>query len=382
MTVIVRCAPAPVSPASPAGTTPPGPLGGTPLARICCPVSPAIHPAAAELNEQTLSWLRGYGLYADAAQLRRLECAQPGLLAARVVPAGEPEPMAVFTDFHTWLFAFDDEYCDERAPSAMPAAEWSRFLARLARQAETGSDALLPGNRYALALGDISRRLARHCTPAQHSRWCSALRAYFTALIWETHSRSQGEPGLSAADYTLLRLHNGAMGASIALLDLAEGYELPCSVRERADVRALAEMTAILVSWDNDIFSWPKEHDHVPGQQQNLLDALAASHPDPLAQAVRLRNGVMELFTVLAGPLTATADSPVSRFVTSLGHWVRANLDFSTSTARYAEPGRQIPADWPATVPAGWAASPLGYPALAWWAELTGGRSARRTHST
>ena len=36
---------------------------------------------------------------------------------------------------------------------------------------------------------------------------------------------------------------------------------------------------------------------------ETLLDALAASHPDPLAQAVRLRNGVMELFTVLAGTL-------------------------------------------------------------------------------
>jgi hypothetical protein len=343
---------------------------GQPFSQICCPVPAAIHPAADELNDATLCWLREHELYADQAQLRRLERTRPGLLAARVVPDGAPGPLQVFTDFHTWLFAFDDEYCDEGAPAAMPAREWTPFLARLLRQAETGTAELLPGNRYARALQDIAQRLSACCAPEQKIRWVNALRMYFSALVWETQSRQpdgRARPRLTAADYVLMRLHNGAMHSSIALLDVAAGYVLPASQRECAEVSALIEMTAILVSWDNDIFSWRKERQGGAGWQQNFLDVLAPGHAEALRLAVCLRNGVMDRFTVLADHVTADAEPELRQFVAALGHWVRANLDFSRETARYADPERGVPRDWPATVSARWLADPATFPALAWW---------------
>lgn len=284
----------------------------------------------------------------------------------------------MFTDFHTWLFAFDDEYCDEES-SSMSLADWIPFLSRLQRHVEAGPLDTLVSHPYAESLRDIAERLTPWCTPAQKARWFTALRMYFQALVWEAHSRSQGSgpaAGQSRTDeYILMRLDNGAMQSSIALLDMACGYELPTPERERPDVRAIVEMTAVLVSWDNDIFSWHKEHQRGTASQWNLLDVLApcdeAGHEAALRYAVRLRNGVMRLFVQLTDQIAPSASEPLRMFLTSLGHWVRANLDFSRTTSRYADPDRTLTSStWRSTVTEQWVADPLRFESLSWWGSV------------
>jgi hypothetical protein len=348
---------------------------GAALAAIYCPTSSAIHPAADEIDDRTVQWLTDHGLYADDRQLSRLRRARPGLLAARVAPHGRRERLQVFADFHTWLFAFDDEYCDEDSPSAMPIDEWMIFLAKLHRQIETGTNQLPLRGAYGSALQDVSRRLDEFCTAEQKVRWLSALQSYFHALVWEAQSRRatrRGRGALSLDDYALLRLRNGAMQSSIALLDMVNGYFLPTEQRESPAVRALIEMTAILVSWDNDIFSWHKEQSR-RRCQKNLLDVLGDASPrgDVVGEAVRLRNSVMAGFVELSESVSRHCSGELSEFTRSLHHWVRANLDFSCVTARYADPSR--PAgnlDWAATSPASSSRSlPLLQP-MRWWADV------------
>ncbi|HEY5837148.1 terpene synthase family protein [Streptomyces sp.] len=366
----------------PVGTAPAVATEDSPLSSIYCPVIAAIHPQAGELNEATLAWVRDRGLIADPARLRHLERQAPGLLAARVVPRADMERLLAFADFHTWLFAFDDEYCDEDSPSALPPGAWMAFLARMLRQAETPTRTVLKGNAYADALHDIATRLDRWCTGEQKARWTAALRTYFAALVWERQTRLDGEHGVrqSLDDYVLLRLQNGAMHSSIALLDATEGYVLPAEQRERPEVRALIEMTATLVSWDNDIFSWSKERERGSAAEQNLLDVLATDapavpsgtgHEEALRQAVALRNGVMDMFLRVSEGITPTANPELLRFIASLGQWVRANLDFSLTTARYVDPSRSVnPAAWEQRRDATHTANPLAFEALSWWGAL------------
>jgi hypothetical protein len=344
---------------------------GAAIAAIYCPTTSAIHPAAAEIDVCTLKWLTRHELYASERQLTRLRKARPGTLAARVAPGSDRDRLQVFADFHTWLFAFDDEYCDEDSPSAMPLGEWMAFLARLHRQTETGTRQLLWRSTYAAALQDISLRLAEFCNDEQRARWLNALHSYFHALAWEAQTRRAKRKALSLEDYTLLRLRNGAMQSSIALLDVVNGYFLPSDQRELPAVRALIEMTAVLVSWDNDIFSWHKESSH--GDQQNLLCVLGyeAGSSTTLREAVRLRNGIMKLFVEISAQTVDHGSRELGDFVKSLHQWVRANLDFSRGSARYADPSRPAESgDWATTCPADWAVSPLRLRPIQWWASV------------
>ena len=306
---------------------------------IFCPMPADVHPEAVGINESTLAWAERNGL-CDGAASARMIGARPGILSARVMPRGPRERVQVFADFHTWLFTFDDAYCDEGAPLAMEPQAWAAYLACLLRQAESGFADELPGNAHALALHDIGTRLAAYASPAQRSRWTEGLRCYFSALVWERRRRVGTVP-LSLDDYLRLRLHNGAMQSSIALLDVAGCFEVPADVWARSEVRALREMTAVLVSWDNDLFSQHK--DRQAGEDNLLLLLEAEQDLDAEAarlRAIALRNTVMDLFVRLSDRLTPDAEPALAGLLRSLGCWVRANLDFSRDSGRYSDPSR------------------------------------------
>ncbi|EDY50541.1 terpene synthase [Streptomyces clavuligerus] len=336
-----------------------------------CPVDDLPHPAASGVNDRTLDWASGQGIPTADRDAGRLRAMAPGLLAARIAPDARGPVLDAFADHHTWLFAFDDEYCDRADGSGI--TEWASFLARLHRVVETGESALLPGNPYGLALRDIACRLSTYTTPAQLAEWLEALRSYFAALVWERSRRRDDDRLQSLDDYLLLRLRNGAMHTSITLLDTVNGYVLPRELRETPGVRALVEMTALLVSVDNDILSHHKESTSGT-REANLLDVLGRTgHTTPgeaVAQAVALRNEIMRQFVRVAERVRTPAAVPeLYRFTTGLARWIRANLDFSLTTTRYTGPVTERAALSPHEVPplSGQGPAPARSDVIGWW---------------
>jgi hypothetical protein len=188
---------------------------------------------------------------------------------------------------------------------------------------------------YVRALRDIRLRLGAMATDRQLVRWVEALRGYFHHQLWETANSVSGTtPSLD--DYAQLRLANGAMPCSIALLDVAAGDELAQDVLDRPDIRALVEMTSLLVGWDNDIFSVSKELQR-SDNGHNLMTVLArgANPLDSLPLAVLYRDAVMRRFLFVRATALSTADETTTRFLENLGNWVHANIVFSLSTSRY-----------------------------------------------
>lgn len=342
-----------------------------------CPVAPAKHPEADLLNRRTIQWVRDHGLYVDDTQRRRLEHVEAGLLAALTSPDGILDRTQISADSLMWLFAFDDAHCDEGSLGRDPL-ELSRVLIRLLRILEAPEAPLPPSSPYRnfeLALRDLHRRLASCATPVQLGRWIDAMRMYFLCQVREAADRTEKSvPDL--ADYTLLRIHNGAMRVSVMLLDIADGYELPAADMDRADVRALTEATCLLVGWDNDILSFRKEHTRT-GDAVGLLDVLANARGEDvtvvLGEAMLLRDQVMVLFERLSRQVAADASTGLRRYVASLGHWIRANLEWGMTCERYREPGESpsLGHQW-AETPAPLSDAPVPVPTIAWWWQQLG----------
>lgn len=331
----------------------------TPTA-LLCPADDVVHPDAELIDRRTVRWVVDHGLFADDTQRARLAAMHPGRLLARVAPRADVHRLGPVTDFHTWLFAFDDAHCDE---SDRSPAELARLTGMLLRVVEHPT-VTYPGNDpYVHALRDIRLRLGAIASARQLARWTEAVRGYFHHQLWETANTACGTtPDLE--DYALIRLANGAMFASITLLDVAEGAEVPQEVLDSPAVRALMEMTALLVGWDNDIFSIDKELKRSTNTH-NLL--LVLSPTDPYAAldlALRHRDAVMRRFLHVHATVLATADAPTARFLANLASWIHANIAFSVSTTRYRAASPLI-SGCSATAPE---LAPVTPPnALSWW---------------
>ncbi|MEW2444468.1 terpene synthase family protein [Micromonospora marina] len=327
---------------------------------LYCPITDAVHPAAAELNTATTTWMMDFGLFHDENQRRRLLTLGPGELLARVVPTGDVEALGPVVDFHSWLFAFDDAYCDEVDPGR-PPADLAALLAGLLRIVEDPGCTTLAGNPFAEALRDVRTRLAAVASPRQIARWTEAVRAYFFHQLWEADNRF-ARRRLTLDEYTVLRVHGGAVPCSIMLLDVAEGEEVPQRVLDTPVLRSLVEMVSILVGWDNDIFSHHKESTR-QAEQSNLMTVVGQTRrlgiDEALAQAVALRDRVMCRFLEVRDIAARDADGPTTSLLRNLGSWVHANIVFSQHSSRYptgpGSPGgcrfTPMPASAHATVP-------------------------------
>ncbi|MFE0063132.1 hypothetical protein [Streptomyces sp. NPDC059003] len=152
---------------------------------------------------------------------------------------------------------------------------------------------------------------------------------------------------------------------------------MPAEVREREEVRALTDMTAVLLAWDNDIYSYAAEIDkHV--EEINLVTSLAHhwsldSH-EAITQAVNMRNQVMRCYEQVRAKYPATGDEALERYLTGLDKLIRGHLDWALErTRRYSSEQVELTAlTLTEKLPSRAAdfAQPVELPTLRWWWNL------------
>jgi hypothetical protein len=255
----------------------------------------------------------------------------------------------------------------------------------MTRVIEVPDAPVLEDNPWAAGLRDLRQSLERYATHTQMSRWVAAWRRYFFGLGWETLHRSQGTlPSLN--EFIAMRMA-GTVGMELltTMSDIADGYELPTADLEKPAVRALTEMTWLLVALDNDLYSYHREA-LLQGNGLNTIDVIAhadtCSAEEAIPKVVAMRDRVMCLFLRLRDQVREDAGWELNRYLDSLGQWVRAHIDWGLASPRYLMPlGVTSPSETWAKLPTTYASDPtddnpqsLPIPAIAWWwhcADLT-----------
>ncbi|WP_241779803.1 selina-4(15),7(11)-diene synthase [Streptomyces natalensis] len=339
---------------------------------LWAPIPPAIHPRHADINAATTRWAHAYKV--GSPQLRgRLVTQDIGRFAARILPQGDENVITLLSDFVLWLFGVDDGHCEEGTLGRRPG-ELTATLHELLRIAQQPQAPMLVDDPLAAALRDLSRRVDRHATPAQATRWVDALREYFWSVVWEAHHRAAGTvPSLS--DYTLMRLYDGATTVVLPLLEMGHGYALDADERDHPAVRAAGEMASFVITWDNDLLSHHKEH-HSGDYYLNVIRVLehetGCTTNQALATAVAQRDRVLRLFLRLRTHLQAHAGPELCQYLDSLGQFIRASQDWGITSLRYTTP------DDPAPLPSAFRSEPtddsddpLDIPVIReWWSLL------------
>ncbi|MET8446006.1 hypothetical protein [Streptomyces sp. NPDC005209] len=338
---------------------------------VWCPLPSAIHPSWQRIHEDAVDWMMRMRLYRSPAQLSRNASSGAGELASRVAADADEEPIRLYAHFLIWLFSFDDEWCSEGRYGASPE-ELAVLAARLLRVAETpGPERMFGDEPWTTALRDIRSRLACVASDTQIARWAHAMRMYLFGQVWEAGLRAKGlVPDLN--DYMAMRIHSGGLGPCAALLDVLHGQEATPAELHRPEVKALTEMMSIMVGVDNDIISQHKESRRST-QPLRLLNVLTHHHQltqdEAVEEVIALRDQVLTRYLVLRRDTDQDAAPGLAAYLTGLDRWIRANLDWSYTCARYIHP------EDPVTMPCATLAAPrpgparerLCVPSISWW---------------
>ena len=312
---------------------------------LTCPFGDAVSPHASRVDRHVVDWAIGSGLPRDEAEVVRLREARVGRLAARTAPQASVAALELLADWQMWLFLFDDQFCDESAVGS-DLARLSEVITAFVRVLDDAADhaAHDGGNgqdgqaeRFVVALAGLMRRLNELATGSQAFRFVSAVRGYFLAQFWEAGHRAADRPAV-LSEYQAMRRHSGAVPTCIALIDLADGFELSTGEFCRADVRELTDMAVNVTCWANDILSFPKESQRSL-KVHSLPAVLAAERDLPVAQAlaaaVQLHDREVARYVDAEGPVRRTASPELRRYLDGLRSWMGGNYRWSLETGRY-----------------------------------------------
>lgn len=349
------------------------PRGSLSTPSLWCPIPSRIHPQRASVTEFQLDWSVRHRLVAGDAELTRLARADIAGLAARFVPRATLAGVRAMAALLTLTFVIDD--LNDEGPLRGRPDEFARYASALSRALDR-SPLGEPTEPTVGALHDIGRRLRHSVSPGLWARLVRDFRLTLAAEVREsTHNVRRLPPDLDT--YVRNRL---ATTWVLPLTDLAasvDGTEPAPADLDRPEVRALTEMTGLILGWDNDICGYAKDRRDGVVDVNNLPDVLArttgADPAEALAQAVAMRDRVLAHWLALRDQVADIARPALAAHLANLASMIRGHLDWAATCPRHTVPQGgsviRISSARPACDISG--PDPLRIPSIAWWGRLS-----------
>ncbi|HEV2347126.1 MAG TPA: hypothetical protein VGS97_23710 [Actinocrinis sp.] len=311
-------------------------LSASSLPRLRSPFSSSLHEQVDTAETATLTWADRFGLAHDPAVRRRLAATRSARLAGRVSPRATMPGLLLNTDWTTWLFLFDDTFCDE-SDFGRHSVDTIGLASDVLRVIERGDVPARTVNPFLPALADLRARLLRLATPEQFDRFAAQTVYYLLALTWEAAHREQRTLA-DLPEYIVMRRHSGAVFPCLALIDIINGFELPVGMWSSPELHAVNDAAADIICWGNDILSYPREVRRST-QVLSLPEVLRRARQEPIDQALReaaaLHDRRLNDYQQLETPLLALGDPRVERYLGDIRAWISGHLAWSAETRRY-----------------------------------------------
>lgn len=301
---------------------------------LYCPFVPRIHSLASEADRNAVQWARRHGLISTDQAAAKLQILKIGHLAGRTHPDAPAGSLGLIADWCAWFFEHDD-ICDEQLPDPQAVAAFHRPLKAIIGGSQQA------GSGVERALFDLWQRTASGAPAGWGRRFARHLDAFFDSKVWEAQQRQRGVP----PDLHLYIAQRPVASGMFAYIDLIEvSYEAWLAPEAWHALHELRALTARVCCWANDLISFERER--AQGEVLNLVAVIMAGGLDERAawaQAVDLHDDDVQAFRARAewlreraagrGDLSAQA---LEHYIGHLSAYMRGNLDWTASAARYA----------------------------------------------
>ena len=348
------------------------PVAETELPPIWCPLESAVHPRVKEVHKRAEEWIRASGMCPTERECAWAAASHSADFYARFVPEADEERLLATALWVYWGFAFDDARCDSGPLSSRPG-QFAILAGRVQRALEAPSvrDTSEP---FIPPLQDIVARFRSLGTPAQVRRFADAHRAWLSGVAWQIGNQAAGRmPDLD--EYLAMRVLASGGEPTFAMVELANGPEVPSGELHHPAVRALTEMAITVAALDNDRHSMRKEllRDNA---DQNIFSVLMhhqdLSRQEAVEASIALRDRVLARFLVVHDRVRPKAGEALARYLQGLRHGIRGNAEWGVRVPRYLSMGASPDTmadselEW-ADAPSDGSATPVDAPAVSWW---------------
>jgi hypothetical protein len=282
-------------------------------------------------------------IWPDADHRAQLAAFELGRLGTLTTPRGLPDRMQLTADLYLWYHAFDD--------AAGDAQEDARSLSGLITlvvelcQVLNNPESDLARDPFTAGLADICQRIARIAEREQYAEWLAALESYLIHEVSEASWREQNYVP-SLAEYAVYCVDGRAAMSSMLLVPIICGYRVPDD--QMARLRGLLRLTCLMAGCDNDLYSLPKEANQ-PGHvslPKIIAHQTGCDLQEALSLTMAVRDLVMREFVDLGAELMATLPEVGARFAEDLLSWIRGQLEWGLSSARFAHPQGDRPREF------------------------------------
>lgn len=314
---------------------------------LWCPLGSSVHPMLESIEADSMAWLDGHDVL-PADGRAEFWSGSPAGLGAYTYPRGTRAGTQLASDFITWLFAFDDLYCDANRIGSDPV-EFSAIIGDLIEVFEAPGSPSSHELPIARALRDLHRRVEEMGSPVQCRRWADDTEKYLLTKLWEAgRRRAKSLPPL--ASYVHMRRLGGANVACLMLTDVSLGCEVSTEVLCSPHMTELVKAAADLADLDNDLLSYARESGPDEEFPINGVTAAVLHGARDTAAAVELvlefRNARMRTLLEMSAHFAEPPGSPAADFSRGVCDWVGGHIDWIMKSGRYS----RLPLALPPTV--------------------------------
>lgn len=302
---------------------------------VFCPFPARVSPHAAWVQRYAVAWATRQGFLPTPRDQAAFARARFASLMARAYPDASQADLCLAVCWLTFTFMLDDhlESALGRDPERQRALA-GQILGYL-RGGRVPGDLPPP---LASALDDVWIRTRLRAGARWRERLIGHIAEYLVANEWEAGNRRRARiPPIG--EYVRMRRRSAATAMFFDLAEALGGHEPVTDPYAEAGLVLLRQYADNVVAWFNDLVSWPKEA--ARGDPHNLVLIVHHERRMSLADAVGyvIARHDREVRSFVAAAREFGHGRPeVQRLVTGLEHWIRANVDWSRESGRYAAP--------------------------------------------
>ncbi|KAF8623697.1 hypothetical protein AX17_007395 [Amanita inopinata Kibby_2008] len=296
-----------------------------------CPFKGTTNPYYLDASAESRAWINSFGVFTDRKRAFFIQ-GQNELLVSHTYAYAGYEQFRTACDFINLLFVIDELSDDMNGSDAHTILN----TFRCALQDSNWDD----GTVLTKITKGFRKRFLRLAGPNATKRFYEQCIAYTYAVGKEAELREQ-DLVLDTESYIQLRRNNSAVQCCFALIEYAQGTDLPDEVFENPNFSQAWIAACDLVCWANDVYSYDMEQ--AKGHHGNnvvtvlmkekkfgLQDAsdYIGEHSQELMKKYLTAKTTMPSW----GPMI---DSQVLRFIQGLECWIVGNLNWSFESQRY-----------------------------------------------
>ncbi|CAE6511776.1 unnamed protein product [Rhizoctonia solani] len=292
------------------------------------------NPHYQQVEAESYAWYDSFGIGTDVKRQKFCD-AGFGLMTGLCYPDCDFAHLRVVMDFVLWLFSFDDL----TDAGGLDSIQGMKRAVEVTMKVLRDPTSQPPKFKVAAMLHSYFTRMCQNGSSATIKHFVDAVDFYTQAVFQQKVNRSADRTP-TIEEYIQLRRDTSAMKIAWAVLEYSLDMDLPDEVVNHPIVKELADAGNDILTWANDIYSFPIEF--ARGDTHNFVCVAMEHKKLNLEGAIEFVNQLtrdrLDEYVAAKAKLPSfgpAVDKQVAQYIQGIEYCVQGFIDWTFRTPRY-----------------------------------------------